>query len=55
MNLSLLAPDIKEAILFLPPVERGRDKRKLAELQKLSLEVDWGRQREKWNCPNVNV
>lgn len=45
MNLLLLAPDIQEAILFLEPVERGRDRLKLADLQKVALEVDWGRQR----------
>lgn len=46
MNLLLLAPDIQEAILFLPPVERGRDTIKLSELQPVALEADWGRQRQ---------
>ena len=46
MNLLLLAPEIQEAILFLEPVERGGDTIKLAELQKVALEVDWGRQRQ---------
>ena len=45
MNLLLLAPDIQE-LLVLPPVERGRDRLKLADLQKVALEVDWGTQRE---------
>ena len=48
MNLLLLAPDIQETILFLPPVEKGRDAVQMSELQKVSLEADWGRQREKW-------
>lgn len=46
MNLLLLAPDIQEALLFLPAVERGRDLLKLADLQKVALEVRWGRQTE---------
>ena len=46
MNLLALAPDIQEALLFLPPVEQGRDRLKLAYFQKVALEVDWGRQRE---------
>ena len=46
MNLLLLAPDIQESLLFLPPVERGRDSIKLSQLQKVALEVDWVRQRE---------
>ena len=48
MNLLLLAPDIQETLLFLPPVERGRDRLKLSELQKVSLEVDWSEQRTMW-------
>lgn len=48
MNLLLLAPDIQEAILFLPTVERGRDRLKLAEMQEVALEVDWRRQRAHW-------
>ena len=43
-----LAPDIQEALLFLPPVERGRDAFKLSQLQKVALEVDWGKQRTGW-------
>lgn len=51
MNLLLLAPDIQEALLFLPAVDRGREQLKLADLQKVALEVDWGRQREMWKHP----
>lgn len=47
MNLQLLAPDIQEALLFLSPIERGRDQLKLSELQKVALEADWGRQRKR--------
>ena len=45
MNLLLLAPSIQEALLFLPLVEQGRDQLKLADLQKVTLEVNWGRQK----------
>jgi hypothetical protein len=48
MNLLLLAPDIQEATLFLPPAERGRDRLKLSQLQPIALEADWGRQREQF-------
>jgi hypothetical protein len=47
MNLLLLAPDIQEQILFLSP-SRGRDPIHLAELQTMSLTLDWDRQRHLW-------
>ena len=46
MNLLLLAPDLQEAMLFLPPVERGRDAIRLSDLQPIALEADWNRQRQ---------
>jgi hypothetical protein len=48
MNLLLLAPDIQEAILFLPKVVAGHDPIKLKHLQSICLEMDWGTQRERW-------
>jgi hypothetical protein len=48
MNLLNFAPDIQEAILFLPAVERGRDPVILAELQPIAAEVDWAKQRKTW-------
>jgi len=48
MNLLNLAPDIQEAILFLPRVERGKDPVTERDLRALVAEVDWGRQREAW-------
>ena len=48
MNLLNLAPDIQEAILFLPEVERGGDPVILAELQPIAAEKDWARQRKAW-------
>src|SRR5687767_13266276 len=37
MNLLMLAPDIQEAILFLPRVDRGHDPIHLAQLQPIAL------------------
>src|SRR5262249_14770877 len=48
MNLRLLAPDIQEQILFLPPLERGRDPIHLTLVQPVALETDWRRQRQRW-------
>jgi hypothetical protein len=49
MNLLHLAPDIQEAILFLPRTERGRDPMILHDLQPIAAELDWQRQRERYN------
>lgn len=48
MNLLLLAPDIQEQILFLPPTTRGRDPIRLAMLQPIALTPDWAGQRHAW-------
>jgi hypothetical protein len=48
MNLLMLAPDIQEAILFLPRVERGRDPILLRQLQPIALVLDWRKQRRLW-------
>ena len=47
-NLRLLAPDIQEALLFLPRVTHGRDPVHLAQLQPIALTADWSRQRRMW-------
>jgi len=49
MNLLHLAPDIQEALLHLPRVERGRDPIQLRDLQPIATEADWRRQRELWS------
>ena len=48
MNLLQLAPDIQEAILFLPEVEEGRDPIKEWHVRPVAAEADWGRQRGMW-------
>jgi hypothetical protein len=48
MNLLHLAPDIQEALLFLPPTQRGRDAIILADLQSIAAAFDWRKQRRRW-------
>ncbi len=48
MNLLVLAPDIQEALLFLPRTERGRDPICLRQLQPLAALLDWREQRLLW-------
>ena len=48
MNLLNLAPDLQEAILFLPRTERGRDAIVLRDLQPIASIVDWRKQRVLW-------
>jgi hypothetical protein len=48
LNLLYLAPDIQEAILFLPVTVRGRDAIRLCQLQKLTQILDWSQQRTLW-------
>ena len=47
-NLTLLAPDIQEAILFLPPVHQGPDTIIERDLRPIAAEPDWTRQRMLW-------
>jgi hypothetical protein len=49
MNLLLLAPDIQEAVLFLPPHRRGRDPI-LRRQQPLATLLDWRQQRCLWQA-----
>jgi hypothetical protein len=48
MNLLHLAPDIQEAILFLPKVEKGRDPSCCAIFRRLPTLADWKKQRKMW-------
>ena len=49
-NLRLLAPDIQEALLFLPRTEHGRDPIPLRQLQPLARVLDWKEQRKLWQA-----
>jgi hypothetical protein len=48
LSLVYLAPDIQEAILFLPRTERGRDRIILRNLLPIAATLDWGQQRKLW-------
>jgi hypothetical protein len=48
MNLLHLAPDIQEALLNLPRVERGRDPVTERDLRPIAALVDWRKQRTEW-------
>jgi hypothetical protein len=48
MNLLHLAPDLQEALLFLPPTQRGRDAILLADLLPIAAAFDWRKQRRLW-------
>jgi hypothetical protein len=48
MNLLGLAPDLQEALLFLPRVTRGRDPLHLRQLQPIAATLDWQKQRRLW-------
>jgi hypothetical protein len=47
-NALTLAPDIQEALLFLPPTPRGRDPIILADVLPLAALLDWRTQRRLW-------
>jgi hypothetical protein len=48
MNLINLAPDLQEALLFLPRTERGRDAIILKDLLPMAAALDWREQRRRW-------
>ena len=48
LSLVNLAPDIQEAILFLPRTQRGRDPVILSNVIPIAMELDWKRQRRAW-------
>jgi hypothetical protein len=47
-SLIHLAPDLQEALLFLPPTLRGRDALILADLMPIAACSDWRKQRRLW-------
>lgn len=48
MSLLYLAPDLQEAVLFLPRTQRGRDPVVLRDLLPLASTTDWRKQRRQW-------
>ena len=47
-NLTLLAPDIQEAVLFLPRVQHGPDPITERDLRPIIARPDWQKQRQIW-------
>lgn len=50
MNLLHLAPDIQEEILFLPPVEQGRDPIHERMVRNVTRSIPWREQRRRWSA-----
>jgi hypothetical protein len=48
MSLLALAPDIQEAILFLPRTTQGRDVIKESDVRPIATVPDWRKQRRLW-------
>lgn len=50
MNLTALAPDIQEALLFLPRTEGGRDAIQESHVRPIAAAIEWRKQRVKWKA-----
>lgn len=50
MNLTLLAPEIQEEILFLPRIQNGRDPIAERNIRKIIIESCWEKQKLLWEC-----
>lgn len=55
MNLLLLAPDIQEAVLNLPSVERGREPIVETHLRPIAAIPDWRMQRAAWRAMQASL
>ena len=50
MNLLQLAPEIQEALLFLPRTVKGRDPIREHHIRPIAAELDWRKQRRLWKA-----
>jgi hypothetical protein len=50
LGLVHLAPDLQEAILFLPRIQRGRAPLILAQVLPIAAIADWKKQRRRWRA-----
>lgn len=50
MNLLHLAPDVQEAILFLPRTTKGCDAIRESHIRPIAAELDWRKQRLMWSA-----
>ena len=55
MNLLQLAPEIQEAILFLPRTENGRDPIREIMVRPITAVPDWRKQRKMWKQLNTQA
>jgi hypothetical protein len=53
MNLLLLAPDIQEQILFLPPIVSGDDPIGERDIRPIVAHAEWKNQRNLWHQLNL--
>jgi hypothetical protein len=49
LNLTLLAPEIQEELLFLPRNTSGKPKIHEKMLRPIAAEIDWAKQRQMWS------
>jgi len=49
LNLTLLAPDLQDELLHLPPVEQGKPEISEKHLRKVCSTPNWGQQRARWS------
>jgi len=56
MNLLQLAPEIQEALLFLPRTVKGRDPIRETHIRPIAAELEWRKQRRLWKAtqPHTN-
>ena len=54
-NLTVLAADIQEEILFLPPTKTGHDPITIAHVQPIALTHSWTDQRRLWRRLQTRV
>lgn len=50
LNLNMLAPEIQEELLFLPPTEIGKPTINEKLLRPLTAVIDWEKQRRHWRA-----
>jgi hypothetical protein len=50
MNLLQLAPEMQEAILFLPRTAKGRDPIREHHIRPIAAELEWRKQRRLWKA-----
>src|SRR5262245_51593202 len=55
MSLLNLSPDIQEALLFLPRIEKGKEPIREKDLRPIAAEEDWAKQRHSAKCLQITI